>query len=130
MNQVYMQGTLRHVPRYDVIPSTSDAIVRGILDTKMGAFPILCCNELACSARNTFIKLKNKEVHLAGTLQSGYFKNSFGIYSFFPYVLVTRIAESEKELMEMEDESFTPLQYKDLPFGLQDVEEILQGAWR
>ena len=130
MNQVYMKGTLRHVPRYDVIPSTSDAIVRGILDTETGSFPILCCNELACSAREKLIKLKKDDLYLAGMLQGGYFKNSFGLYSYFPYVLVTRIAESEKALMEMKDEIFTPLQYTELPFGLQDMEDILRGARR
>ena len=129
MNEVYISGKLLNHPCYDVIPATSDAIIRGILQVDTTVLPMVCCNELAASARQLLLDavLSGEEIYAYGELKSSYYIDVVGSRNYFLYLIVHHIAMSKEAIRQMEQKPFTPLQYQGLPFGAEELEVILNA---
>lgn len=126
MNEVYVSGQLLTKPRYDIIPSTSDAIVRGLMDLGESILPILCCNEYAKSARETLLGIHPGEnVFVSGELKGDYYTDAVGSKNYLLYLIVNRIARTKEQLLDLEP-VHTTLEYKGLPFGVPELEDILR----
>lgn len=126
MNSVCMSGTLLNTPRYDVIPSTSDAILRTLLGVDGVILPIVCCNEMANLAWSILQNIpKGGEVFVAGELKGKSYTDAVGSKNYLLYMVVSSIAKSHSELLTA-DEIVTSLEYEGLPFDVADLEDILK----
>lgn len=126
MNEVYVKGRLLNTPRYDIIPVTSDAIVRVLVSVEEMVLPVVCCNEMACSVRDFLLEAgKEKEVFFSGTLKGNSYTDAVGSKNYLLYLVADRVASSEAELRNMPKKRYAPLQYEKLPFSVADLEDIL-----
>ena len=126
MNSVCMSGPLLNTPRYDVIPATSDAILRTLLNVNGTVLPVVFCNEMANLARPLLLNMpKGSEVFVAGELKGHSYTDAVGSKNYLLYLVVSSVAHSHSELL-MADEIETSLEYEGLPFGMADLEDILK----
>lgn len=128
MNSVCVSGRLLNVPRYDVIPSTSDSILRFLLDVDGTVLPVVCCNEMANLARKSLLGLsvqKGQEIFVAGSMKGNSYTDAVGSKNYLVYLVVSCLAYSHSELL-MREEIETTLVYSGLPFDVADMEDILR----
>lgn len=127
MNEVYVKGFLLNVPRYDIIPSTADAIIRVLLSVDGVVLPVVCCNEIACSARKLLLEAEgDKEVFFSGSLMGNSYTDAIGSQNYLVYLVADRVAYSEEELRKLPRGEYTRLKYNKLPFNVADLEDILK----
>ncbi|MBP3609467.1 MAG: hypothetical protein J6J42_03920 [Lachnospiraceae bacterium] len=126
MNEIYVKGTLLNTPRYDIIPITSDAIVRVLVSVEGTVLPVVCCNEMACSARELLLEADMEtEVFFAGRIKGNSYTDAVGSQNYLLYLIADRVALSEADLRNEPGKKYTPLQYDRLPFSIADLEDIL-----
>lgn len=127
MNEVYVKGLLLNVPRYDIITSTSDAITRVLVSVDGAVLPVVCCNEVACSARELLLEAeKDKEVYFSGALKGNSYTDAVGSKNYLVYLMADKVAYSEEDLINFPQRECTPLRYNKLPFNVDDLEDILR----
>ena len=126
MNSVRMRGILLNTPRYDVIPSTSDAILRALLEVDGVIVPFVCCNERANTAWPVLQKTSiGSEIFVTGKLKGNSYTDAVGSKNYLLYLVVDNLGNSDSELPE-ENEFVTALKYEGLPFDVIDLEDILK----
>ena len=126
MNRVCVSGRLLNTPRYDVIPSTGDAVLRALLEIDGTVLPILCCNECACYARKLLADISlGQEVYASGEIKGNYYTDAVGSKNYLLYLMVSSIANSHSDLLQSVEFDIT-LEYKGFPFNVADIEDILK----
>lgn len=126
MNNVCISGTLLNIPRYDVIPSTSDAILRILLNVDGTVLPVVFCNEMANYAWPLLQTIpKGGTVFVAGALKGNAYTDAIGLKKYLLYLTASGVAQSHSDLL-MAKEIDTPLAYQGLPFNVSDLEDILK----
>lgn len=126
MNDVCVSGRLLNAPRYDVIPSTMDAIVRFLIGVGDTVLPVLCCNEMACYAHQLLSDIPaGREIYVAGAMKGSCYTDAVGSKNYLLYLVGDRISHSEEGILGMQRKE-TVLAYEGLPFGVADLEDILK----
>lgn len=126
MNSVCMSGLILNTPRYDVIPSTADSILRMLLDVDGTVVPVVFCNEIADVAHPLLLnRPKGSEVFVAGELKGHSYTDAVGSMNYLLYMVASSVAHSHSELL-MAEEFETTLDYDGLPFDVADMEDILK----
>lgn len=126
MNNVCVSGTLLNIPRYDVIPSTSDAILRILLNVDGTVLPVVFCNEMANYAWPLLQTIsKGGTVFVSGELKGNSYTDAIGSKNYLLYMTASSVAQSHSDLLTSK-EIDTLLVYQGLPFDVADLEDILK----
>ena len=127
MSEVNVKGVLLNIPRYDIITATADALLRVLVSVKGTVLPVVCCNEVACSASKILLEAgQGREAGFSGTLMGSVYTDAVGSKNYLLYLVADRVAFSWEELQQLPENRYTPLQYKKLPFDVADLEDILK----
>ena len=127
MNELKVKAHLLTIPRYDIVSSTMDAILRVIVSVEDVVLPVVFCNEVATSVRTLLLELPpEQEIYLSGALRGNSYTDAVGSQNYLLYLMADNVALTEEELNTKPRKQYQPLKYDRLPFDVADLEDILK----